>query len=304
MKKHNTMKKTSGVILLLCAFSCLMACDKIFPPKGNPTETSEELKINGPLLARVNSWAIGLDDFKNYLKSLEPLAKTQKIDINNADFKIEFLNDLVNNQILAQVAIEKGYDKSDDVLRALRDTRDTLLAAKVRDEIDKNINVSYAETKAYYDKNKASFTKPQEVKVKEIVVGDESTAKDVLVKLLQGENFEALARQYSIADTKDKGGDRGWLVPTIDEARNPTKFWKTVANMGKDDVPKLYKGEDGRFHIIKVDDIRGGQEMSLSEVEKDLERGLKISKMKQEESKIIEEFRRKARVQTSEDLLK
>ncbi|MFA5276736.1 MAG: peptidyl-prolyl cis-trans isomerase [Candidatus Omnitrophota bacterium] len=281
-----------------------MACDKIFPPKETPTEINGELKINGPLLARVNNWAIGLDDFKNYLKSLEPLAKTQKIDINNAEFKVKFLNDLIKNQILAQVAVNRGLDKSDDVLRALRDTRDTLLAAKVRDDLEKNISVSYAEVKAFYDKNKELFKKPQEVEVREIVVSNEPIAKEVLVKILQGENFESLARQYSTAASKDRGGDRGWLTPTPEDVRKNTKFWATVATLGKDDLPKLFKGDDGKYYIVKVDDIRGGQEVSLSEVEKDLEKALKADKIEQEENKVIDEFKRKARVEKSEDLLK
>ncbi|MFA5271040.1 MAG: peptidyl-prolyl cis-trans isomerase [Candidatus Omnitrophota bacterium] len=302
--KANIMKKTLGLILLLCAFSCLMACDNIFPPKENPTEINGELKINGVLLARVNNWAIGLDDFKNYLKSLEPLAKTQKIDINNAEFKVKFLNDLIKNQILAQIAVSKGLDKSDDVLRALRDTRDTLLAAKVRDDLERNISVSYAEVKAFYDKNKELFKKPQEVKVREIVVNSEFTAKEAMVKILQGENFDSLARQYSTASSKDRGGDRGWLTPTPEDVRKNTKFWATVATLGKDDLPKLFKDDDGKFYIIKVDDIRGGQEVSLSEVEKDLEKALKADKVEQEENKVIDEFKRKARVEKSEDLLK
>jgi peptidyl-prolyl cis-trans isomerase C len=299
-----TMKKTLNVVLLLCVLACFSACDKLFPPKNGSHESGEQMKINGPLLARVNDWAIGLDDFKNYLKSLEPLARAQKIDINNTEFKIKFLNDLIKNQILAQVAMEKGFDRSDDVIRALRDTRDTLLAAKIRDDLERNVSVSYAETKAFYDKNKELFKKPQEVKVKEIVLNNETTAKEVLVKLLQGESFEATARQYSIAASKDKGGDRGWLIPTPEDVRKDTKFWTTVATLGKDDLPKLFKGDDRKYYIIKVDDIRGGQEMSLSEVEKDLEKALKADKIEQEENKVIDEFKRKARVEKSEDLLK
>jgi len=298
------MQKLLATTSLLCFILCLVACDKIFPGKENPISTSAEIKTNGPLLARVNNWAIGLDDFKNYLKSLEPLARTQKIDINNVDFKVKFLNDLIKNQILAQVAIDRGLDKSDDVLRALRDTRDTLLAAKIRDELERNVSVSYAEIKAFYDKNKELFKKPQEAKVREIVIDNEPIAKEVLVKILQGENFDSLARQYSTAVSKDKGGDRGWLTPTPDDVRKNTKFWTTVAGLGKDELPKLFKGEDGKFYIIKVDDIRGGQEMSLSEIEKDLEKALKADKIEQEENKVIDEFKRKARVEKSEDLLK
>jgi len=136
------MRKTLAVAALMFFVLSFSGCNKIFPPKVE--ETNEEVVIHGPLLARVNSWAIGLDDFRNYLKSIEPIASQQHININSSEFKIKFLNDLIKNQILAQIAIEKGIDKSEDLARALRDTRDTLLAAKIRKDIEKNVTVSYA----------------------------------------------------------------------------------------------------------------------------------------------------------------
>lgn len=299
------MKIAVFIIGVFFSVVSLSGCEKISNPKPAPNAgTQGQMKISGPLLARVNDWAIGLDDFKNYLNSLKPLAERQKLDIYNAEFKTTFLNDLIKAQILAQIAIEKGLDKDNDVVRALRDTRDTILAAKIRDDLERKVAVSYAEIKNFYDKNKHLLKKPQEVKLSEIVVTSESQAKDVNIRILQGENFETLARQYSIAASKDNGGSRGWLSPTPQEIEKNKKFWTALIALDKGETSNFFKGDDNNYYIVRIDDIRGGQEVPLTEVEKDLEKALKIDKVDAAEKELIDKFKAKSKIETNENLLK
>ena len=296
------MRTTFTVAALMFFVAGFIGCDKVFPPK--PVETNEEISIHGALLARVNGWAIGLDDFRSYLKSIEPIAAQQQINVNSAEFKVKFLNDLIKNQILAQIAVEKGIDKSEDLTRALRDTRDTLLAAKLRKDIEKNVTVSYAEVRAFYDKNKEFFKEPRQIKIREIAVNTEAAAKDISIKLLTGENFESLARQYSIAPSRDKGGDKGWITPSLEDMQKNAKFWASIATVEPGRVSNYFKADDGKYYIIKVEEAKGGGEVSFSEVEKKLEDALREDKVEQEVNKLIETFKTKARVEKSEDLLK
>lgn len=296
------MSRAFVIFISLFIATFFSGCDKIFPPK--PTETTEEMKIHGVLLARVNDWAIGLDDFKSYLKSIEPIAAKQQIDVNSTEFKTKFLGDLVKNQILAQMAIEKGFDKNEDIVRALRDTRDTLLAAKVRKEIEKNVTISYAEVRAFYDKNKEFFKEPRQLKIREIAVSSEFEAKDIYVKLLTGENFDSLARQYSMAPSRDKGGDRGWVTPTLEDMQKNAKFWAAIATVEPGKLSNIFKGDDGKYYIIKVEEAKGGQEAAFTEVEKKLEDALREDKVEQEINKMIETFKAKARVEEAQGLLK
>ncbi|MCK9614606.1 MAG: peptidyl-prolyl cis-trans isomerase [Candidatus Omnitrophica bacterium] len=296
------MRKAFPVVTLIFLIAVFIGCDKVFPPK--PAETNEEVAIHGALLARVNSWAIGLDDFKNYLRSIEPIATQQNINVNSTDFKIKFLNDLIKNQILAQIATEKGIDKSDDIARALRDTRDTLLAAKIRKDIEKSVTVSYAEVRAFYDKNKEFFKEPRQIKIREIAVNSEADAKNIYVRLLTGEDFEKIARQESVAPSRDKGGDRGWLTPSLEDLQKNAKFWAAIATVEPGRLSNYFKADDGKYYIIKVEEAKGGGEVSFADVEKKLEDALREDKTEQEVNKLIESFKAKARVEKSEDLLK
>lgn len=297
------MRKALLVGLLFCAAISLSGCNNLFPTKPSEPDNGQ-IKIRGPLLARVNDWVIGLDDFNNYLKSIEPIAARQQINVNSADFKVKFLNDLVKNQILAQIAIQKGFDKNEDIIRALRDTRDTLLAARIRKDIEKDTTVSYAEVRAFYDKNKEFFKEPRQIKVREIAVNSEREAKDLYVKLLTGESFEVLARQYSAAPSRDKGGDRGWMTPSLEDMQKNATFWAAIATVEPGKLSNIFQGDDRKYYIIKVEDAKGGQEASFSEVEKKLEDALREDKIEQEINKRVEAFKLKARVETADDLLR
>jgi len=296
----NIMK---GFLVVIFVFG-LAGCDKIFPAKDTATAEKETLKIKGPLLARVNDWVIGVDDFKNYLNSLEPLAKKTGLDINSSEFKTRFLSDLIKAQILAQIAVDRGLDKDPDVVRALRDTRDTLLAAKVRDDLEKRISVSYAQIQAFYEKNKKLITKPQELKIREIAVSSESQGRDINIRILQGESFDTLARQYSILASKDNGGDRGWVSPTPKDIETNRKYWTALATLDKGNVSNVFKSDDGNYYIVKVEDIRGGQEVPLADIEKDLEKALKAEQIETEENKIIDKFKAANKIEKNEDLIK
>ncbi|MBU0896769.1 MAG: peptidylprolyl isomerase [Candidatus Omnitrophica bacterium] len=299
------MKKVLFPIIFLVFFVC--GCEMIFPSKKKPAipgieEKEQRVKISGPLLAMVNDWAIGADDFKNYLNNLKPLAEAQNLDIESYEFKRKLLNDLVKNQILAQIAKERGIDKDEDVIRALGDYKSTLLASKISVDLERRVEVSYEDVRGFYEQNKQFLKKPQEMKVREIVVNSEPRAKDIYIRLLQGEDFATLVKQYSDAESAKEGGDLGYL--TYDPEKKFEKFWEMTATLDKGETSSIFRSEDGKYYIVKVEDVRGGQEIPLVEVESDLKEGLKRDKIEKEKDKLIDSFKVKSRVQINEDLIR
>ena len=90
--------------------------------------------------------------------------------------------------------------------------------------VGKNIKVSDAQIKAYFDKNHAAFDKPAQVQARHILVADLKTAQKVEADLKAGKDFAAEAKQFSIdPGSRDKGGElgefrRGQMVPAFDAA--------------------------------------------------------------------------------------
>ena len=300
------MRKLLLLVLLLSVVVC--GCDKIFPsktpatPVTNTQPQQEMIKISGPLLARVNNWAIGTDDFKSYLDNLRPLATAQNLDIDSFEFKQRLLNDLVKNEILAQLAVKRGLDKDEDFRKALRDTKSTLLASKIRSDLENKVIVSYSEIENFYEQNKFLLRKPQEMKIRELAVSSESTAKDIAIRLLQGESFASLARQFSALESSSKGGDLGYI--TYNPQEKFQKYWEVVLSLDKGQNSSIFRGDDGNYYILKLEDLRGGQEIPLSEVENELREGLKRDKIEQELNNMVDSFKTNAKVEVNEDLLR
>ncbi len=101
------------------------------------------------------------------------------------------------------------------------------IAADIHDDVPyvKSLaaKVTFPEIKDYYNKHKNEFKRIEKVNAKHITVTDEKTANIVADALKKGGKFEDLARQYSIANDKDKGGDLGWIIHDL---KNPT--WLTT----------------------------------------------------------------------------
>ncbi len=86
----------------------------------------------------------------------------------------------------------------------------------------------------------------EEIHVAHILVDTEKEADSIMQKLNGGEEFEALAMQYSKCPSKAEGGDLGWfskgvMVPEFEKAAFSTKPGKLTK----------VRTEFG-WHIIKV----------------------------------------------------
>src|SRR4029453_14334595 len=128
------------------------------------------------------------------------------------------------------------------------------------DAIRKQITVPEAEIEAFYKQNNAQYSTPEQIRASHILFKtdgkDEAAVKAqaeaVLKRAKAGEDFAALAKQYSEDDSnKDKGGDldyfgRGTMVPEFDTA---------AFAMKAGDISDLVKTSFG-FHIIKLADHR------------------------------------------------
>jgi peptidyl-prolyl cis-trans isomerase C len=79
-----------------------------------------------------------------------------------------------------------------------------------------------------------------------ILVKDKAVAGDLLKRIKQGANFEALAREFSTCPSKSSGGDLGWFGP----GKMVGPFEEAVKRLGNGSVSDVVSTQFGH-HIIK-----------------------------------------------------
>lgn len=89
------------------------------------------------------------------------------------------------------------------------------------------------------------------VRAAHILVDDQAKAFELLARIKSGENFEAIAKQYSKCPSKAKGGDLGFFG----KGQMVKKFEDAAFKGKKGEVVGPVKTEFG-YHLIKIIDTQ------------------------------------------------
>lgn len=84
------------------------------------------------------------------------------------------------------------------------------------------------------------------LKAKHILVSHEYEAKDILRKIEQGDEFEKLARDFSICPSSKNGGDLG----EFPKGRMVPSFEKELLKLNENEISGVVRTQFG-YHIIK-----------------------------------------------------
>ena len=173
---------------------------------------------------------------------------------------------------------------------SLRDLRarykDQAMVRKLIDQkIGAKITVTPVEVNNYYNNHSGEFIQPEQVKLRNILIRPRSEAgvkealdlaKDILIRLQKGEDFAALAKEYSSGPNASEGGlmgyvKRGDLLPEID---------KIIAGLEEGSISDIVQTPLG-YHIFKVEERSERKAYALSDVRHDIEEAIFREKAKE-----------------------
>lgn len=153
------------------------------------------------------------------------------------------------------------------------EVKEQALRARVIDRrVKGGIRVGDEDVEIYYQRNSADFKVDEEIKARHIlflvpeaadrakVEEIKKRAGDVLEKAKNGEDFEKLARTYSEGPTASSGGDLGFFK----RETMVKEFADAAFALDTGDVSGLVRSPFG-YHIIKLEERRGGNPMPLEE---------------------------------------
>jgi len=214
-------------------------------------EEKFEIKPGNPVVARVGGEEIKRADVISFVQTLPE--QTRELPPQKL-FPLA-LDQVINARIVAEktkdvdVSSDPEYKKQLDVVKKQLTQRiyvENKMKEKLTDE----------RLRSAYDQYVANFPKVEEVRAAHILIkGDDSVkakAEEVLGKLNSGEDFAALAKEYSDDNSAENGGDLGYFLKTdvVPEFGD-----SAFALQPGETTTELVKTQFG-YHIIKVVDKR------------------------------------------------
>jgi peptidyl-prolyl cis-trans isomerase C len=168
----------------------------------------------------------------------------------------------------------------------------------------RKITVSGTESKAYYDNHPDLFEQPEEVRARHILIkvdpgADESRkveAREKLEKiqkrLEKGEDFGALAKEFSEGPSSVKGGDLGYFQ----RGKMVKAFEEAAFSLKAGAVSDIVETEFG-YHLIEVIDKKSGMAIAYKDIKDRLEDYIKQEKVQKEVNSYVEKLKEKAKVE-------
>ncbi|MGZ5432960.1 MAG: peptidylprolyl isomerase, partial [Thermoanaerobaculia bacterium] len=196
-------------------------------------------------------------DFKRYL---DRNAGTELAQLT-PEVASAMLDQYVEEVIISEYAASHGVEvPTEKIAEAVRTEAGATVIEK-RDEMRRqrliaNLTAevpepSDAEVQNYYQSHQNEFRSGEEVRVRQILVNDESIAKDILGKLKNGASFSELSTEFSRAPNAKRGGEIGF----VSRGEVPKMFEDEIFRLQAGEVSDIIR-TDTSFHIFKVDERR------------------------------------------------
>lgn len=173
------------------------------------------------LTSQNGNWSV-----KTFKEKAEFTTDAQRSWIRNRENFRDYIKGLVARDFIEQQAINSGFNETNDYKTAVREKFQKFQIDRVKEDILSSIHVSDDSLENYYLKNKAAFTIPAAINLREIVVENPEKAAEVKALLNQGKEFSGLARLYSVnKKTAVQGGETGFI--------SMNQFGKLADKIGK-----------------------------------------------------------------------
>lgn len=170
----------------------------------------------------------------------------------------------------SQQEVRKGKQKSP---RGREVMRDRLMIQRFMDLLLSGVDVGDQEVLARFKERRELFVRPREVRVRQILVGTWEEAADLQRRIKKGEEFSRLARGHSLGPEASSGGDLGYVRP----GQVPPEIEEVVFTLDQGEVSEIVPSVYG-FHILKVEDTKGPEELMFSEVQGEIRERLLAEK--------------------------
>jgi peptidyl-prolyl cis-trans isomerase C len=213
--------------------------------------------------------------------------------------------------------LEKRYGSAEEMRRALAEAG--LSEAKVRALLERSVRierflerhvvsqvkVTEAQVEEYFHAHPEEMRRPEAVRASHILVLAEEgkasaeerqaareRAREVLARLRAGEDFAALARQYSQDGSAERGGDLGYFA----RGRMTPNFERAAFALPVGGLSGVVETPFG-YHVIRVTDRQPPRTFTLAEIREPLRQRLEEQERERRSRELLEALRGEARIE-------
>lgn len=256
--------------LLCCASDCYSQSvvgphDQLVPipsaVKGSPSD----------VLAEVSDIKITREMYDNEVNAFRMSAAPQAAaQMSTPEGRQDFLRQLVEVNMFQKKAQLEGLDKTEAYKRDCHNGTVAVLSMERIKKMLDEINVDEASAKKFYEENKNLFTDPDQYHLFQISTDKKEKAETIVKDLNSGKSFIEIAKASSIDDSKDNGGDRGFvrvdnLAPEVSAA---------LSTLEKDKVSSPICIADDLYIIVKYSEKKVGEVKAFDTVSTQIRRDI------------------------------
>ena len=275
-------KQFSAAVLAIVVSAALVGCE--FGGKNT--------------VATVGGTKITLEDLNTRLATFPPQYQQA---LQQKENKLKIVDQMIDEEVVLEAARKQGFDKNKEIEKQLKNTeRQLILNAFIQEKVDKNINVTDEDLRAYYTNNSAQFNEAELRHLSHILVKTEAEAKTIREQLDRGQDFGKLAKEKSQDTTAANGGQLGWvqrgqLVPAFEQA--------AFAISKPGGISGVVQTQFG-FHIIRLDDRRTRPRQEFDQVKEQIRQVVTNEKKRALTADLLTNLKKDIKVVRKDDNIK
>jgi peptidyl-prolyl cis-trans isomerase C len=289
-----------------CILALAVACDR--GPLGGRADSPEDKQV----VARIDGQPITLDDLQRRMAQQAPYVQAR---YSSPERRKQLLDNLIRFEILAREARRRGYERDPQVVHH---HQQRLVDRMVAEELDRTLkaeDIPEDELRRFYQEHPERFTRPEAVRVSQILLADAETAATVAAAARalgprDERGFRRLVAAHSLdEDSKQRGGDLTFLerqpaTGGSNGQRPPAPLIEAafgLAEVGQIGGP--VQSERG-FHVLRLTQRRTGALRPFEEVAAEVRTLVHEQRRSRRLDEWVAEMRNKVNIQIFEDKLR
>ncbi len=277
--------------LVFAAVVCglaLSACDT--QSRGESEEFGAAIvRLGDQIAAEVDGSPIYVSDVHREGVSQGIIEQAETLDPASPLFG-QLLEELVDQRLLAQEAIRRNLNDSDEARRRLAAARERILGNILVESVVDGAVTEDALRRMYEEQVKL-VELGDEVRARHILVDTYEEAEEIVALISGGGDFAAVALERSKDPaSRLEGGDLGYFTPDMMTAPFQRAAFETEVGA----ISKPFKTEFG-WHVLRVEDRRAEQRPTFEEMRARIVRFMTFDEIQ----RLVDVLRAKAEVRTA-----